>query len=209
MLKFSYHLNMIALIGDLVGSRTLADRGGAHRRLDVVLREVDALAPGAQPLEATVGDEFQGAYEDPRQAARVALLVRLAMLPMVDVRCGIGHGDAQTFDASRRPRLQDGSAWWTAREALEWMSAPRRSSLRTWFVGAGSDDVNARLVCRDALVDRLNDRARRMLALALRGHSQQEIASLEGVSKSAVSQAFARGVGAVRDAEQLVSGGER
>src|SRR5688572_19739584 len=171
---------MYALIGDLVGSRRLPDRAEAHARLAQVLGEVDALAPGIQPLEVTVGDEFQGAYADPHRAARVAMLVRLAMLPLVDVRGGIGHGEAETFDAGRSPRLQDGSAWWAAREALEWMAAPRRSSLRTWFVGPGSEDVNARLVCRDALVDRLNDRGRRMLALGLRGHSQQEIAALEG-----------------------------
>jgi hypothetical protein len=198
---------MYALIGDLVGSRRLADRAAVHVRLRGVLAEVAALEPGLQELEATVGDEFQGAYQDPRQAARVALLVRLAMLPAVDVRCGIGEGEAETFDADRRPRLQDGPAWWAAREALERMAAPRRSSRRTWLVGGGSDDLNARLMCRDALVDRLNDRGRRMLALALRGHSQQEIAAIEGVSKSAVSQAFARGITAVRDAENLVRGG--
>jgi hypothetical protein len=200
---------MYALIGDMVGSRGLADRAGAHRRLQGVLRDVDELVPGVQPLEATVGDEFQGAYESPNHAGRVALLVRLAMLPVVDVRAGIGHGDAQTYDADRRPLLQDGPAWWAAREALDWMAAPRRAALRTWLVGVGSEDVNARLMCRDALVDRLNERGWRMLSLALRGHTQQEIAALEGVSKSAVSQAFARGIGAVRDAEDLVAGGER
>ena len=198
---------MFALIGDLVGSRQLTDRAGVHAHLGEVLREVHTLLPGVQQLEQTVGDEFQGAYADVHRAARAALLVRLAMLPEADVRCGIGQGDAETFDAGRSPRLQDGPAWWAAREALEHMAAPRRSGLRTWYVGAGSEDVNARLVCRDALVDRLNDRGRRMLALALRGHSQQEIAGLEGVSRSAVSQAFARGIGAVREAEDLVAGG--
>lgn len=200
---------MYALIGDLVGSRRLPDRAGTHARLGDVLAEVDSLVPGIQPLEVTVGDEFQGAYADPHRAAHVALLVRLAMLPLVDVRGGVGHGEAETLDATRSPRLQDGSAWWAAREALEWMAAARRASLRTWFVGPGSQDVNARLVCRDALVDRLNDRGRRMLALALRGHSQQEIAALEGVTKSAVSQAFSRGVGALRASEELLVGGER
>lgn len=199
---------MYALIGDLVGSRLLRDRAAAHSRLSEVLQAVDTIEPGVQPLEPTVGDEFQGAYDDVHQAARVALLVRLEMLPLVDVRAGIGHGEAETFDAGRSPMLQDGSAWWAAREALEHMAAPRRAVLRTWYVGAGSQDVNARLTCRDALVDRLNDRGRRMLGLALRGRSQQEIAAIEQVSKSAVSQAFARGIGAVRDAEQLLQGGE-
>jgi hypothetical protein len=207
--KFSYDLNMFALIGDLVGSRRLPDRAAVHARLGAVLREVDALWPGLQPLEATVGDEFQGAYDDVHQAARVALLVRLEMMPLVDVRGGLGQGEAQVFDEQRSPRLQDGSAWWAAREALEWMTAPRRTGLRTWFVGAGSDHVNARLICRDALVDRLSERGRRMLALALRGHSQQEIAASEHVSRSAVSQAFARGIAAVRDGEQLSGGSPR
>lgn len=198
---------MFALIGDLVGSRDLADRAAVHRHLVAVLAEVDDLVPGRQRLAVTVGDEFQGSYDDPHLAARVALLVRLAMLPTVDVRVGIGQGRAKVLDPAADPPVQDGPAWWSAREALEEMAAPRRSALRTWFVGAGSETVNARLLCRDALVDRLNDRGRRMLALALRGHSQQEIAALEEVSKSAVSQAFARGITAVRDAEELL--GER
>ena len=198
---------MYALIGDLVASRRLDDRAAAHARLGEVLTEVAVLCPGVQPLEPTVGDEFQGAYDDVHQAARVALLVRIAMLPMVDVRGGIGHGEAQTFDAVRTPRLQDGSAWWAAREALEVMASPRRAAVRTWYVGPGSDHVNARLACRDALVDRFNDRGRRMLGLALRGLSQQEIAAAEQVSKSAVSQAFARGIAAVREGERLVEGG--
>jgi hypothetical protein len=202
-------MNMYALIGDLVGSRQLADRAAVHAQLAEVLHEVDALVPGVQRLEQTVGDEFQGAYADVHGAARAALLVRLAMLPTVDVRCGIGQGDAETFDSTRTPRLQDGPAWWAAREALEQMAVPRRTWLRTWYVGPGSEDVDARLMCRDALVDRLSDRGRRMLALALRGRSQQEIAALEGVSKSAVSQAFARGISAVREAEALVRGGTR
>jgi hypothetical protein len=199
---------MFALIGDLVGSRLLDDRARAHARLAEVLADVSALEVGLQPLEPTLGDEFQGAYGDVHQAARVALLVRLAMLPWVDVRCGIGAGETETFDADRRPRLQDGSAWWSAREALEWMSASRRATLRTWYVGADSEVVNARLMCRDALVDRLSERGRRMLGLALRGHSQKEIATAEAVSRSAVSQAFARGIAAVRDSERLLVGGE-
>jgi DNA-directed RNA polymerase specialized sigma24 family protein len=44
-----------------------------------------------------------------------------------------------------------------------------------------------------------------MLLLALEGHSQREIALAEAVSESAVSQAFARGVGAVRDAQDMLA----
>lgn len=204
---FSYHLNMYGVIGDVVGSRRLADRSDAQRRITEVLLEVDRAVPGVQPLEATVGDEFQGAYATLGEATRVTLLVRLGLLPGIDVRCGVGVGEATVFDAQRAPRLQDGPAWWAAREALEWMAGARRSAVRTWLVGPEAAVVNAHLLCRDALVDRLNERGWRMLRAALRGESQQRIAEQEGVTKSAVSQQFSRGISAVRDAQALLEPG--
>jgi hypothetical protein len=66
--------------------------------------------------------------------------------------------------------------------------------------------ANAHLLCRDALVDRLSERGWRMLRLALLGESQTRISELEGVTKSAVSQQFARGITAVRAAQALLEG---
>lgn len=198
---------MYALIGDVVGSRRLPDRGRAQRAVQEALHQATAAVPGMQPLEPTVGDEFQGAYATLGEATLVALLVRLSLLPAIDVRCGIGFGDTEVYDDSRSPLLQDGPAWWSAREALEHMGAPRRSAVRTWFVGpdpAGAGAANAHLLCRDALVDRLNERGWRMLRLALLGENQQHIAEVEGITKSAVSQQFSRGIAAVRDAQQLI-----
>src|SRR2546421_180345 len=54
--------------------------------------------------------------------------------------------------------------------------------------------------------DRLGERGCRMLRLSLRGETQQRIAEAEGITKSAVSQQFARGIGAVRDAQGLLDG---
>jgi hypothetical protein len=193
-----------ALIGDLVGSRLLADRAAAQDRVDAVLAEVQLWSGGVQRLEPTVGDEFQGAFATIGEATGAALLVRLGLLPDVDVRCGIGEGDADVFDDRRQPLLQDGPAWWAAREALEWMAAPRRSGLRTWAVAPDAALVNAHLLCRDSLVDRLGERGWRMLRLSLQGESQKRIAEAEGVTKSAVSQQFARGIAAVRDAQALL-----
>jgi hypothetical protein len=195
---------MFAVIGDVIGSRRLADRGSAQRRLADVLAEVDLAVPGAQPLQATVGDEFQGAYATLGEATRSTLLVRLALLPEIDVRCGVGVGDSTVFDDQRTPWLQDGPAWWAAREAIEWMAGSRRAAARTWLVAPDAAVVNAHLLVRDALVDRLNERGWRMLRAALQGESQQRIAEQEGVTKSAVSQQFSRGISAVRDAQALL-----
>ena len=189
------------LIGDLVDSRRLPDRGAAQERVGATLSAMRGRLAVAQPLEPTVGDEFQGAFDRLADAVTAALLIRLELLPEVDVRCGLGFGDVTIHDPDRRPVLQDGPGWWTARDALAELGRPRRSGARTWYIGPDAARVNSFLLTRDALVDRLGDRGRRMLALAVGGASQREIAEAEGVSKSAVSQQFARGVGALRDAQ--------
>ena len=194
---------MFAVIGDLVGSRDAADRAAVHDALVAALDLANQRVDPLQPLEPTVGDEFQGAYASLPAAAHALLVVRLRVLEVLDVRAGIGFGDAETFDATRTPRIQDGPAWWAARRALEDLGRPRHAGRRTWYDGPGAEAENAYLLCRDGLVDRLPERGPRMLAAALAGRTQREIAAQEGVSPSAVSQAFRRGISAVRDAEAL------
>lgn len=214
---------MFTLIGDLVGSRHLPDRAGAQRLLAAVLAEVNEHLDPAQPLEPTVGDEVQGGFATLAEVTQATLLIRLGCLPTVDVRFGLGDGAVEIHDPDRRPLLQDGPGWWAAREAIETLAAPRRSTARTWFCAAEQPEtpagspptadpqrtpppgtVNAYLLCRDQLVDRLPDRGRRMLRAALLGATQRAIADQEGISPSAVSQQFARGIGAVRDAQALL-----
>ena len=199
---------LFTLIGDVVGSRKMTDRPGAQRRIGEVLRQVTDLLQPAQALEPTVGDEFQGAFATLGSAVSATVLVRVALLPEIDVRCGLGFGELTVHDASRSPVLQDGPAWWAARAAVEWLDGPRHGSRRTRYVGPDASRVNAYLATRDALVDRLGDTSVRMLALALRGWSQKDIAAELGVTASAVSHQFARGVGALREAHDLFEKGE-
>ncbi len=195
---------LYTLIGDLIGSRRLADRAGAQGRLAEALEHTNAALTPTQRLEPTVGDEFQGGFATLVDAVLAALLVRLAVRSVVDVRSGIGHGEVTVHDATRHPLLQDGPGWWAARDALDQLGGhPRR---RTWVAADGADAINAFLLCRDQLVDRLNDRGADMLALALLGRSQKQIAESLGVTASAVSQQFARGVGAVVDSHRLIKG---
>lgn len=187
---------LYTVIGDLVGSRSVPDRRGVQRALTAALDEVNRVVPVAQPFEPTVGDEYQGACATPSEAVQAALLVRLSLLPSIDVRCGIGHGTVTVHDADRAPLLQDGPGWWSARAALQALDG-RRDSARTWFDGPDQEAVNAFLLCRDQIVQRLNERGIRILRLALLGHQQKEIASLEGIWPSAVSQQFSRNIGVV------------
>jgi SatD family protein len=203
---------VFTLIGDLVGSRRSTSRSAAQTDLEAALRATSAVVPPVDRLEATVGDEFQGVYADLGQATLASLLVRLNLPAPMDARCGVGVGEREVYGADRTPMLQDGEAWWGARAALEALSEPLGRSRRTAYDDRYAVDaagpaplVNAFLTVRDALVDRLNDRSRRMLRRTLEGASQHQIAAAEGISDSAVSQAFAKGVSAVRDAQRMLS----
>ncbi|MFI5427989.1 SatD family protein [Aeromicrobium sp. UC242_57] len=104
-----------------------------------------------------MGDEFQAVYTDLRSALRATLLLRLSLPDGLDCRFGIGLGDVVVVGRSDYGLTQDGSAWWSAREAIE--EAKRRETrrnktLRTWFVAADpatvdAGVVNAALLARD------------------------------------------------------------
>ncbi len=198
----------VALLGDVVGSRSAPDRRRLHGHLVAALAAIDARCPARESLRVTVGDEFQGVYDSLGAALDAALRIRLALLPAIDVRIGLGRGEIVTLDADRG--LQDGPAWWSARAALERVEAGgRRSALRTVRTGYAAaapdqpDDalgtaVNAALACQDHLVESLSDRSRRLLVALLEGRTQAEVALAEGISASAVSQLTRRhGLGVI------------
>jgi hypothetical protein len=221
---------LATLIGDVVGSRRVADRSAVQQALLRALADVNAEVPARQPLEATIGDEFQGAYDELADAVHAALLVRLHLLPLADTRYGLGLGGVTVFEPGRAPLSQDGPGWWAAREAISQLHERegRRASARgtrSWCVDRSADPwpsgaevrrepgagiaplVNAFLLCRDESVTAMGERSRRLLLGWLRGRTQTELAEQEGISQSAVSQALARsGAYAVRDAHDAVRG---
>lgn len=225
---------VFALVGDLVGSRRTDDRTRVHARLMDALAGVNDAVPHLQPLEPTVGDEFQGVYSSLGDAVTASLLVRLELSPLADARCGIGYGDLTVFEADRSPILQDGPAWWAARGAIDEVAAranrPRWEYLRTWFEpwhaepddrsgDAGSASavpseadaspptgpVNAFLTCRDHMVSRLKLDALQLLKLSLLGTTQADMGAALGISQPAVSQRLAgAGINALKDAHDLM-----
>src|SRR5215212_9302969 len=114
--------SVATVIGDIVGSRRVADRAAAHRTLNDALRGVAAGA--IDPPAFTVGDEFQGSYPTVGMAIDAALSLRLAVAPGIDIRFGIGWGAVMMLDADAG--IQDGPGWWAAREAIEWTAVAQR-----------------------------------------------------------------------------------
>lgn len=189
--------SIATLIGDIVGSRRVADRRAAHRALNRALRDVAADA--IDPPAFTVGDEFQGSYPTVGAAIDAALSLRLAVATGIDVRFGIGWGEVTVLDASAG--IQDGPGWWAAREAIQWTSSAQRQPglalVRTSFRVSGEaradlDAINAALLCRDHLIGSLDDRSIRILKGLLSNHTKKDIAAEEGISALAVSQRAGR-----------------
>jgi hypothetical protein len=215
------------VIGDLVGSRGAPNRRALHRAVETALVSVNTAVPAVTELRITVGDEFQGTYATLGAAIEAALRVRLELLPAADVRVGIGRGPVQLLDAQRG--IEDGPGWWAARAAIEEVeqAAGRAATrhLRTAYQPAPSSAaaggspgpdapggdaaaVNAALLCRDHLVGSLSQRSVRLLRGLMDPHTtQSELATLEGISASAVSQRVrSDGIGAVLAAEDLLRG---
>jgi hypothetical protein len=193
----------IAVIVDLVGSRRQPDRAAAQQHLVAALTEVNDVVPALQPMAPTIGDESQGAYADLSGALQATLLLRLALPHPLDCRFGLGAGAWQSVGSSDYGPMQDGPAWWAARDAIVEAKARevrRHRSLRSWYGVADGRTAdfppagmtNALLMCRDEIVSGMNDRSRRLALGLLKGRTQVELAKAEDISQSAVSQNLQR-----------------
>ena len=205
----------VTVIGDLVGSRRIDDRAAVHARFERAIDAINAEYEPPVPLRIGLGDEFQGIFATLGAAIGATLRLRMALLPDVDVRQGIGWGRVQVL--SQEPRVEDGPGWWAARAAIETVEAyERKASLRavrTAYVPADDEAgpaaalVNATLMARDQIVSGLSERSMSVLDGLLRGKQQQEIADDLGISPSAVSQRIrADGIGVLLAGDELVRG---
>jgi len=185
----------IAVIIDVSRSREHADRRALQTELGAIFARVNELVPALQSIEATVGDEFQAAYPDLATALRATLVTRLLLSVDIDCRFGLGHGDIVTVGESRTGRIQDGSAWWSARDAIDEAHKREYARLpfvRSWYQSGDTTErteiVNAYLLSRDHLLGAMKRRERALLLGQLLGETQSELAEREGITQSAVSQ---------------------
>lgn len=202
------------LIGDVVRSRSSADRSGLHDRLTRALAEANERLRPVVPLRITVGDEFQGCFAGVGEAVHASLWLRLHLLP-AQLRHGIGWGPVAVL--ADEPRVEDGPGWWAARAAIEAVKndaarAGTRLSRTAYRPAEDSDgpdpgSVNAALICRDQMIGSVSERSLRLLRGLLDGTSQAELAEAEGISASAVSQRIRNdGLAVILAADELLKG---
>ena len=172
----------VALLGDVVRSRD-SDRTRVHEALLKAIATCNKAHPPLDPLRVTVGG----------QAVAAMLMLRDELLGTAEVRCGLGGGDVHVIDAKRG--IQDGSAWWKAREAIERAEAlsrqPGNRTSRTALIDTRAvanplTDPALRMV--DAALASLNPGARRSWVHLRAGLDNATAAKLEGITPSANSQ---------------------
>ena len=106
----------VAVIADIVGSRTLADRAGAQRAIIDTSRQVHDDHPVAEsPLAPTVGDEFQAVFHGLAAALTSLLLIQLHLPEGIGLRFGLGVGAVDPVGGD----ITDGPGWWAARAAID------------------------------------------------------------------------------------------
>ena len=209
-----------AVIADIVGSRTLTNRAEAQGIYEAALGDASEGLALLQAPYPTVGDEFQAVAYTLEDALLLTLRAQLLLPPQLQLRFGIGAGRIEEFSSgvhrqaparsrgSESAQLQDGSAWWAARAAINRAHDVQDSSnpfIRTWFMAHASVEsafprhcqtcINALLSLRDHAILKLSARHRRITAALLLGKTQVEIARAEKLSQQAISD-FARGTGA-------------
>ena len=208
-----------AVIADIVGSRTLTNRAEAQGIFEAALANASEGLALLQAPYPTVGDEFQAVAYTLEDALLLTLRAQLLLPSQLQLRFGIGAGRIEEFSSGvhrQAParshgrdsaQLQDGSAWWAARAAINRAHDVQDSSnpfIRTWFMAHASVEsafpnhcqtcINALLSLRDHAILKLSARHRRITAALLLGKTQVEIARAEKLSQQAISD-FARGTG--------------
>jgi len=108
----------LALIGDIVGSRQLANRGEVQRNLREVLERLNRRSLPLSPYTITLGDEFQAVHGRAEAVFCDACRVWAALAP-VRVRFAIGVGTLSTPINRQAALGMDGPAFYRARDGIE------------------------------------------------------------------------------------------
>jgi hypothetical protein len=180
----------LAVVGDVEGSRELADRAGFQRRLTSVLSLVNGiLGPNrlAAEVRITAGDEVQGLLSDPAALVEVAVAVADHLHP-VRVVLGAGWGPLTT-DPGPDVALLDGPCFHRARRSLE--EARRRG---TWVRVEGlapleDGTLSALFGLMGAIRSRWTEKQAGYAREAREG-LQKDVAERAGVSPSVVSESL-------------------
>jgi len=176
----------LAIIGDVIRSRQVADRASLQARLAHALSRLNSDEPAdlAARFVLTVGDEFQGLLASAERLVAIMSALRTAAHPD-ELRFGLGIGELST---PLQPDAigMDGPCFHRARAAIE--RAEGRGTVVEVDVGQPVAAFGVYAILYSALRAGWTERQKQVLDLALAGMSGKDIAHVLDISPSAVSQ---------------------
>jgi hypothetical protein len=176
----------LAVIADIVRSRTITDRGAFQKRLARAITSINKSFAQtiASKFVLTVGDEFQGLLKSEGQIVEILASLRSGIHP-VELRFGIGVGRIST---PLRPEAlgMDGVCFHNAREALE--RAATRGTPVEVEAGRLQEPFSIYALLYGALRGRWTQRQRQVIDLAMSGMEGKKIATRLSISPPAVTQ---------------------
>lgn len=187
-----------AIIGDIVASRRVTERGELQKRLKRVLAEInrDFCHIIAADFLITLGDEFQGLLFANAAACPAVIAERImSSLYPVRVRIAIGLGGIST-EIDRSAALgADGSAFHRARNGIERIRNENRGGSALRFICDSDQDtpINSILGLICALFNRRTAKQNEAAALYLfdrtsgRVSTQTELALCLGITQGTMS----------------------
>lgn len=178
--------NYIAVIGDVVGSRSAGDRSDLQDRLGGGLRDVNGAFSGSIAAEfvLTVGDEFQGLLSAASTLDLILATLRMHAFP-AELRFGVGVGPLETALRSQAIGM-DGRCFHNARQAIE-RAAKRRTPVEVQADGqTASFEIYSLLY--GVIRSRWTRRQREVADLSGSGLEGREVAEYLSITPSAVSQ---------------------
>ncbi len=180
------HINYIAIIGDVVGSRSAGNRSDLQDRLGGGLRDVNTAFGEhiAAEFVLTVGDEFQGLLSAAGALDLIQATLRMHAFP-AELRLGVGIGALETALRSQAIGM-DGRCFHNAREAIE-RAAERRTPVEVRADGPEAPFEIYSLLY-GVIRSRWTKRQREVVDLSASGLEGREVAEYLSITPSAVSQ---------------------
>jgi hypothetical protein len=188
-------VELAAVIGDIVDSKLTRERDTLQHHFVDVLDLVNQTTSPLTKLRITRGDEFEGSYATIAAAWAATLRLRLEMKARGhDLWLSVAWGEVTAFPDSAHAAVQDGPAWWNARDALVALKqSPRQrvpENRRTVFTTDLDDSglLEVAVSLRDEVIAGLDDSDARITLGLLDGTTQTLIAEQLGVTAGVVSR---------------------
>ena len=110
-------MKKIVLIGDIVDSKSISERGKIQLQLNTVFKKINNDKQLLSPYTITLGDEFQAVYSKADSVFNHIWQISLAIYPL-KIRFSIGAGNITTKINKKQAIGMDGPAFYNARNGL-------------------------------------------------------------------------------------------